>query len=1220
MAGILLGVVKLLLRIALIAGMVAYFVAAVGLLATRYWLLPQVDQWRPQIEQALSAAVGTPVRFDAISADWRGLNANLKITNLTILDRQGVAQLGVPMTDAIVSWRSLLEQRPVFRYIGVSDVILLARRDPQGQIQVAGFDIEPGGQANTSFLQSDTVQWLLRQGRINIENARLVWIDQQRKAVPLVVDDIDLTVDNGLLSHKLDLKANLPEHWGGVLEVVANMDSVQSTLSRLFDDKPDGYLYANISELYPQAMPSWIDMPQIQGSFAGRLWLDFFDGKFTNFTLTLAGRDFSFRPTELDENWFTLGEFRWKASGPLSIVGADIEFPDYVATSKSRELLASSLTLQNSVFQSPASGMQPIQADQLSADLSLTRPAKDEYRLDVQDLAFANPDGLITARGSWAFDQQGKGGRLDLKGTLARFKLPSLYRYLPDAIGTDAHDWLTTGFTAGIVTQASFEIDGMADDFPFSSGHGPGTFRIDGSIQDWAVDYAPATVAGELPWPPLANMNGKLNLLNDRIGVDITVGSLALPKGERISLSALSAELVDLEGDPVLTITAQTKAQADDYLALFTTTALRDVAPEFVRGFKGQGDWTMPLRLRVPLADVEQTAFKGDLAFNGGSVAYEDGPPLTNIQGVALLTQTGFESQGISANLLGGAIEIDGGVNEKLHTINGKGELSWAELAKFTNSGVLADWLKGKMVYGFSVTLKDDKFDVSMDSNLVGTQISLPAPFALSAGQSARTRLQWQGNLTGTQPENWTLSVANRLAVAATSLATNTTANSTFFQRVNVALGSAKPIAGSGLTVSALLPTVNLDDWMSVVQTMARELEASSAKGPSLFPALVGAKFQTTQLLIGASRLDDVTADLSVQNARQYVLSLASDQAIGSVQWAIDRGKLQDGIHVRLDRLEIGTHESAEPQAVKKSREAVAALPENGALSTLPELDIVIKDFTLYGARLGELKLAGRNSSNNKEWRISDLQIINPGGHLSASGSCRFDQDPGVTLDVELEISDLGEMTKYMGFGERVRKGNGTVKANIQWQRFPWQYDYSGLSGDVKVNLTEGVFDHVNSHSARVLELLSLQSFNRILNANINPGESFAQGFPWASITASLNVKNGLIDTQDARVNSPVATISMSGQSNMVNETWDINAVVRPNLDMSGTALATGFLINPIVGLSALVGQYLLRNPVEAVLSQRYHVTGTWLDPEVVAGPSPSSQVEPANRQPEIRN
>ena len=63
-----------------------------------------------------------------------------------------------------------------------------------------------------------------------------------------------------------------------------------------------------------------------------------------------------------------------------------------------------------------------------------------------------------------------------------------------------------------------------------------------------------------------------------------------------------------------------------------------------------------------------------------------------------------------------------------------------------------------------------------------------------------------------------------------------------------------------------------------------------------------------------------------------------------------------------------------------------------------------------------------------------------------------------------------------------------------------------------------------------------------------------------------------------------------------------MRAVVRPNLDLSGAAVATGFIVNPLVGLGALVGQFLLRNPVESALSQRYVVTGTWENPVITSG------------------
>lgn len=1229
MAGILLVVVKLLLRFALIAGILAYFLAAAGLLTTRYWLLPRIDQWRPQIQAALSEAVGTPVRFDAITADWRGLNANLQITNLTILDDQGVAQLGVPKTDAIVSWRSLFAMQPVFRYIGVDDVILVARRSPEGQLYVAGFEVDTDDQTQPNFWQSDTMRWLLKQGRVNIQNSRLVWVDQARQAVPLVIEDIDITADNHLIGHKLALKATLPAQWGGKVELVADVDSVHGSFSRLLLDEPDGYVFVSVTELFADALHPWIDLPEVEGSFATRLWVDLLDGKFTNFSVALAGRDTAYKPTEFDEQWFTLGQFRWQATGPLALLGADVQFPGLIQTPRSPQRLNSSLTLENGFFQAPASGMQPIQADQLSAEFSLSRPTSTGFRVDIKDLAFANPDGLITARGAWALDGQGKGGQLDIQGTLARFKLPNLHHYLPDTIGEDAHKWLATAFTAGMVPRASFEISGLVDDFPFGASDGPGTFRIDGTVQDWAVDYSPVSQPGELPWPPLADMNGTLTMLNDRIAVGIATGALSLPKGERINLSELSAELVDLEGDPMLTIKGQTNAQADDYLALFKDTALRDIAPDFVRDFTGKGDWQMPLALRVPLNDVDQTSFNGELGFNGGSVTYAGAPPLSKLSGVALLSDKGFESQGLAGELLGGKVEVAGGMNGTLDTISGKGELDWAELAKFTGSQVVGDWLKGKMTYDLSASVKDEKFDISVASDLRGTQIALPAPLGLSAGQSASTRLNLQGELTGNKPHTWGLTVADRLALSATSVRGDQTPNSSFFITAHFALGSAKPITGNGLTLAAEFAAVTLDDWMPVVDVITRDAGASSGRTPSPFPPLVQAKLQTKQFVMQGNRLEDVTVDLSVRNARQYTANITAAQTKGSVQWALDQGKLQDGFQVRLDRLEIGRHgldkDTGNKPVAKQSADApvarqAPALPDPKALSNLPALDIEIKDLTLYGARLGEFKLAGRNSANQQQWQISNLQITNPHAELTATGSCRFTSNPGVTLDAELKIADLGELTKFLGQGDLVRKGRGTLKANIDWAQFPWRFDYAGLSGKAELSLEEGVFDHVNSSSARVLELLSMQSLNRILDANINPEESFSQGFPWSSINGAFDIKSGLVDTQDLVVNSPVATISLTGSSSLVSKTWDLEAVVRPNLDMSGTALATGFLVNPIVGLSALVGQYLLRNPVESALSQRYQVSGPWEDPKIVEGARQKNQAEPVNRQPDVRN
>ena len=55
------------------AALIVYVVVACIVLATRHWVLPEVDQHRARIEQALGDALQRQVRIDSLSADWSGL-------------------------------------------------------------------------------------------------------------------------------------------------------------------------------------------------------------------------------------------------------------------------------------------------------------------------------------------------------------------------------------------------------------------------------------------------------------------------------------------------------------------------------------------------------------------------------------------------------------------------------------------------------------------------------------------------------------------------------------------------------------------------------------------------------------------------------------------------------------------------------------------------------------------------------------------------------------------------------------------------------------------------------------------------------------------------------------------------------------------------------------------------------------------------------------------
>ena len=72
----------------------------------------------------------------------------------------------------------------------------------------------------------------------------------------------------------------------------------------------------------------------------------------------------------------------------------------------------------------------------------------------------------------------------------------------------------------------------------------------------------------------------------------------------------------------------------------------------------------------------------------------------------------------------------------------------------------------------------------------------------------------------------------------------------------------------------------------------------------------------------------------------------------------------------------------------------------------------------------------------------------------------------------------------------------------------------------------------------------------------------------------------------------------MKGEIDLASQTQSLNVKVVPVLGDS-VSLAAGFVINPVVGLTALVVQKLLKDPLGQLMAYEYHISGKWSDPKV---------------------
>src|SRR3546814_2580160 len=123
----------------------------------------------------------------------------------------------------------------------------------------------------------------------------------------------------------------------------------------------------------------------------------------------------------------------------------------------------------------------------------------------------------------------------------------------------------------------------------------------------------------------------------------------------------------------------------------------------------------------------------------------------------------------------------------------------------------------------------------------------------------------------------------------------------------------------------------------------------------------------------------------------------------------------------------------------------------------------------------------GTNLERGKSWRLDKLRIANESATLDATGNWRLDgAQRGLTVDAKAQFKDLGAFIDRIGYKQVLAGGSGTVQGKLTWRDLPWSHDLANIDGQARISLAQGRLINVNSRSARLLELLSLQSLQRL--------------------------------------------------------------------------------------------------------------------------------------------
>ena len=278
--------------------LVAWFLFAGLVLALRYAVLPHIGEYRDQIENAASQALGERVRIGAVAASWHGLRPTLALTDLRIEDRNGKAALQIPSVRATLSWDSLVVLKIRLAELEIDGLDVAARRDAAGNIFVAGLQVLLGASSDNKI-----GEWIFAQNEIRIHNARVTWSDASRSSAgdtldptatrpELALEHVEMVLRRTAWRHRFALRATPAAALAAPLDLRAVIDRPLFS-TRLADATTwRGEVYADLATQDADAWRAWVDLPPalLHGGGALRAWLRFTDADGSAPLLQLPGK------------------------------------------------------------------------------------------------------------------------------------------------------------------------------------------------------------------------------------------------------------------------------------------------------------------------------------------------------------------------------------------------------------------------------------------------------------------------------------------------------------------------------------------------------------------------------------------------------------------------------------------------------------------------------------------------------------------------------------------------------------------------------------------------------------------------------------------------------------------------------------------------------------------------------------------------------------------
>ena len=512
----------------------------------------------------------------------------------------------------------------------------------------------------------------------------------------------------------------------------------------------------------------------------------------------------------------------------------------------------------------------------------------------------------------------------------------------------------------------------------------------------------------------------------------------------------------------------------------------------------------------------------------------------------------------------------------------------------------LLNALNGNVGFKGNLALSNNLTDLNLDLDLNALGSNLPQPLDKKIGSNLTGQFKYQSVLndsTLNRSSQWTAQIGKNI-----SLQGRLNAQGIMSQGIGIDASPVMPDSGIGINLQ--VNDLNVDDWHSLLypkivnsKTSPQKLITEIPKGETNTNGLNTFNAQVRNAVALNRQWPNLTLNAKLVNGI-WQIQAKSPRLEGQVQY-IDRPGF-DLVKGKLSRLNIP---ESNPQLFGAGgKSATQATPKTVPLNSIPELDLVIDQLSINQYKPGAVVIKTLNTPNKIS--IQNLVITNAEAITKGSGEWSVDaqgSNEAILLDLKAEIKDLGRVIAHWGSPKAVEGGKGIVTAKLDWSGPPYDPDLDTLGGKIAIALENGRLLQVDSGIAKVIGVFSLQSLLKFASFDIQGslGNVITTGTSFNKLSGDFVIRNGVARTQNFGMQLNQARVATSGLVNVPKQTQDLRITIFPTIDATAGALAL-FTVNPIIGASALIGQYLMSNQLNRTLQTDYLVQGSWDKPDVI--------------------